>query len=128
MKNIRLKQYWWTGCTPSSPPGSTTAQNNSRPSRLVVEWFYFSGVLFSRYKIILDSDDSYFGGHNRNDHSVRFFTQNTPWDNRRNALMVSCNLFYELPVGRILRCLSLADNDSQARYGATFVNASSTTV
>jgi 1,4-alpha-glucan branching enzyme len=40
------------------------------------------------YKIILDTDDTEFGGHQRNDHSTRFFTEKQPFDNRDHSLMV----------------------------------------
>ncbi|CAK8689223.1 unnamed protein product [Clavelina lepadiformis] len=41
-----------------------------------------------KYKIVLDSDDPFFGGHDRNDRSVEFFTNNIPWDGRQQSLMV----------------------------------------
>ena len=41
-----------------------------------------------RYKIVLDSDDDYFGGHKRLDHSTEFFTSNDGWDNRMHSLKV----------------------------------------
>jgi 1,4-alpha-glucan branching enzyme len=40
------------------------------------------------YKIILDSDDPEFGGHNRLDHSVSHLTRPDGWAGRRNSLMV----------------------------------------
>ncbi|XP_076812119.1 1,4-alpha-glucan-branching enzyme-like [Clavelina lepadiformis] len=41
-----------------------------------------------KYKVVLDSDDPFFGGHDRNDRSVEFFTNNIPWDGRQQSLMV----------------------------------------
>jgi 1,4-alpha-glucan branching enzyme len=40
------------------------------------------------YKIILDTDASEFGGHSRNDHSTKFFTEKQTFDNRNHTLMV----------------------------------------
>nr|CAB3248420.1 1,4-alpha-glucan-branching enzyme [Phallusia mammillata] len=41
-----------------------------------------------KYKVVLDTDEKYFGGHGRNDLSVRFFTENQNFDNRQNSLLV----------------------------------------
>lgn len=40
------------------------------------------------YKIVLNSDRPEFGGHNRIDESVSFFTTDLPWNNRSNFLQV----------------------------------------
>ena len=40
------------------------------------------------YKIVLDSDWKEFGGFDRNDRSTRFFTQDLPWNGRRNCTHV----------------------------------------
>nr|XP_002131559.1 1,4-alpha-glucan-branching enzyme [Ciona intestinalis] len=41
-----------------------------------------------KYKIVLDSDDSEYGGHNRNDKSVRFFTEEMAFDGREHSMLV----------------------------------------
>ncbi|XP_076813591.1 1,4-alpha-glucan-branching enzyme-like [Clavelina lepadiformis] len=40
------------------------------------------------YKIILDTDEKYFGGHGRNQSSVEFHTRQGMFDGRRNSLLV----------------------------------------
>ncbi len=55
-----------------------------------------------KYKIVLDSDDEFFGGHKRLDHSVDFFTSNDGWDGRR------CSLKVYIP-SRTVILLALAD-------------------
>lgn len=40
------------------------------------------------YRVVLDTDDPKFGGHNRIDHSVAHFTQNEGWAGRRHSLFV----------------------------------------
>ena len=40
------------------------------------------------YKIVLDTDSSEFGGHNRIDHSVSHFSNNDGWAGRRHSLFV----------------------------------------
>ena len=42
-----------------------------------------------KYKIVLDSDDAYFGGCNRLDHNVEFFTVPDGFAGRRNSAMVN---------------------------------------
>ena len=44
--------------------------------------------LSGKYKLVLDSDAKDFGGHNRLDHSVEYFTSNDGWDNRKHSLKV----------------------------------------
>lgn len=41
-----------------------------------------------KYKIVLNSDRPEFGGHNRIDENVSFFTTDLPWNNRSNFLQV----------------------------------------
>ena len=42
-----------------------------------------------KYKLVLDSDEKWFGGHSRLDHDVEYFTHDEPWANRKASLMVS---------------------------------------
>lgn len=44
-----------------------------------------------KYKLVLDSDEEWFGGHSRLDHSVEYLTQNEDWGGRRASIMV-CQL------------------------------------
>ncbi|KAH3671389.1 hypothetical protein WICMUC_004686 [Wickerhamomyces mucosus] len=41
-----------------------------------------------KYKIVLNSDDSKYGGHNRIDNSQEIFTTNLEWNNRKNFLQL----------------------------------------
>ncbi|XP_033127003.1 1,4-alpha-glucan-branching enzyme-like, partial [Anneissia japonica] len=41
-----------------------------------------------KYKIVLDSDSSEFGGHSRLDHSTEFFTQNFQWHERMFSIQI----------------------------------------
>lgn len=41
-----------------------------------------------KYKIALDSDSDEYGGFNRVDRKIEFFTSNDGWGNRRCSLMV----------------------------------------
>ncbi|EPQ26723.1 uncharacterized protein PFL1_05702 [Pseudozyma flocculosa PF-1] len=50
---------------------------------------YRVGVeLPGKYKVLLDSDEKRFGGHDRVDHSVEYFTTDMPWNGRANFLQV----------------------------------------
>jgi 1,4-alpha-glucan branching enzyme len=40
------------------------------------------------YRIVLDTDDSAFGGHGRNQKETRFFTTDMPWNGRKNFLHI----------------------------------------
>lgn len=40
------------------------------------------------YRIVLDTDDADFGGHGRNQKDTRFFTNDLPWNGRKNNLHV----------------------------------------
>ncbi|EED21643.1 glycogen branching enzyme GbeA, putative [Talaromyces stipitatus ATCC 10500] len=40
------------------------------------------------YRIVLDTDDTDFGGHGRNQKETRFFTTDFPWNGRKNFLQV----------------------------------------
>lgn len=40
------------------------------------------------YRVVLDSDEEWFGGHNRVDRSVKYMTRGEPWSNRRDSMMV----------------------------------------
>jgi 1,4-alpha-glucan branching enzyme len=42
------------------------------------------------YRIVLNSDRKEFGGFERIDENVRFFTTDMPWNNRRNFTQVYC--------------------------------------
>lgn len=41
-----------------------------------------------KYKVVLDSDEEWFGGHNRVDHKTEYFTNNEDWAGRRASIMV----------------------------------------
>lgn len=43
-----------------------------------------------KYKIILNSDEKRFGGHDRVDMKGEYFTTDFPWNDRKNFLQVSC--------------------------------------
>jgi 1,4-alpha-glucan branching enzyme len=60
---------------------------NFHPSQSFAD--YRVGVEMSgTYRIVLDSDDSEFGGHARNAKETRFFTTDLPWNGRNNFLQV----------------------------------------
>jgi 1,4-alpha-glucan branching enzyme len=44
-----------------------------------------------KYKIILNSDEKRFGGHDRVDMKGEYFTTDFPWNDRKNFLQVSCS-------------------------------------
>lgn len=46
-----------------------------------------------KYKVVLSSDDKYFGGHDRIDKSVEHFTTPMEWNGRKNWLQVSPAVF-----------------------------------
>ena len=52
--------------------------------------FAFSFFVFAenRKKVVLTTDSPEFGGHNRVDHTTRFFTTPENWDGCENSLMV----------------------------------------
>lgn len=41
-----------------------------------------------RYKLVLNSDDSKYGGHNRLDPNAEYFSFAEPWHDRPNSLLV----------------------------------------
>jgi len=41
-----------------------------------------------RYRIVLNTDAQEFGGHNRLDQSVDFFTQEHPWHDRSRSMLI----------------------------------------
>lgn len=48
---------------------------------------YRVGVeIAGKYKVVLDSDETYFGGHGRIDHKVEYFTDPLGWNGRSNHL------------------------------------------
>ena len=49
-----------------------------------------------RYRIVLDSDSEQFGGHQRLDHDVEFYTYPEAWDNRENHMMVTLSFILVL--------------------------------
>jgi len=54
----------------------------------------FVFTLFNcRYKILVDSDEEKFGGHNRLDHSCIYFTQNYQHDGREHSFLVRHHLY-----------------------------------
>jgi 1,4-alpha-glucan branching enzyme len=60
---------------------------NFNPSKSFAD--YRVGVEESgTYRIVLDTDNSEFGGFDRNDKETRFFTTPYPWNNRKNFLHV----------------------------------------
>lgn len=55
--------------------------------------------LSGKYRMVLDSDSSEFGGHKRLDHSTEFWSRDEPWDNR------PCSLQVYIP-SRVVICLA----------------------
>lgn len=41
-----------------------------------------------KYRVTLDSDEDWFGGHSRLDRSTEYVTDNQPWAGRRASIMV----------------------------------------
>ena len=53
-----------------------------------IKIIYFLCFAYHRYKIVLDTDATEFGGHGHLDHTVEFYTFPEPWDNRNNSALV----------------------------------------
>ncbi len=63
-------------------------------------WLNIMGT--DRYRLVLSSDDSAFGGHDRVDIQTRYFSSPSPWNDRPNSLLVAVYFIHLMLCSKII--------------------------